>query len=117
MLLYKYLSPDRLDVLRDGFIRLTQLAALNDPFECSPRFLKANELTAPPQAECQCCVDSYVDGAQENLLLEQSTQTGVVCLTEHPDNLLMWAHYAQNHEGFVLGLDISNPFFSDRPPG
>ena len=117
MLLYKYLSPDRLDVLRDGFIRLTQLGALNDPFECSPRLLVPNELPDPPQAQCQCCVDSYVAGAQEHLLREQATESGVVCLTEHPDNLLMWAHYAQNHEGFVLGFETTHPFFADRPPG
>jgi tetratricopeptide (TPR) repeat protein len=117
MLLYKYFSPDRLDVLRDGFIRLTQLGALNDPFECSPRLLEPNELPDPPHAQCQCCVDSYVAGAQEHLLQEQATRTGVVCLTEHPDNLLMWAHYAQNHEGFVVGFDTTHAFFADRPAG
>ena len=27
---------------------------------------------------------------------------GILCLSEKYDNLIMWAHYAQNHEGFVL---------------
>lgn len=30
---------------------------------------------------------------------------GAFCLSETFDNLLMWAHYAKNHEGFVLGID------------
>src|SRR5260370_37668198 len=33
---YKYLHPDRLDVLKNGLIRFTQAAALNDPFESTP---------------------------------------------------------------------------------
>jgi hypothetical protein len=30
---------------------------------------------------------------------------GAFCLSETFDNLLMWSHYAKNHEGFVLGID------------
>lgn len=30
---------------------------------------------------------------------------GALCLSETFDNLLMWAHYAENHSGFVLGID------------
>ncbi|MCH8823861.1 MAG: DUF2971 domain-containing protein [Planctomycetes bacterium] len=36
MKLYKYLSPERTDVLELGLIRYTQPAALNDPFEVRP---------------------------------------------------------------------------------
>ena len=38
MSLYKYLPPERLDVLARGMIRFTQPAALNDPFEFRPLF-------------------------------------------------------------------------------
>jgi hypothetical protein len=31
---------------------------------------------------------------------------GVVCLTETRDNLLMWAHYANEHKGVVLSFPI-----------
>jgi hypothetical protein len=31
---------------------------------------------------------------------------GFVCSSERKDSLLMWAHYARNHEGFVIGFDI-----------
>ena len=36
MVLYKYLTPARLDVLEDRRIRFTQPAAFNDPFEFKP---------------------------------------------------------------------------------
>jgi hypothetical protein len=36
MIVYKYLAPDRIDVLAGNLIRFTQPAALNDPFESNP---------------------------------------------------------------------------------
>lgn len=36
---------------------------------------------------------------------------GLLSLSETPDNLLMWAHYAEGHTGFVLVLDGSHDFF------
>lgn len=38
MSIYKYLAPDRIDVLRNARIRFTQPNALNDPFELKPFF-------------------------------------------------------------------------------
>lgn len=37
---------------------------------------------------------------------------GVLSLTEDPNNLLMWAHYAKSHTGFVLEFDNNHPFFN-----
>lgn len=44
---------------------------------------------------------------------------GILALSEIPDNLLMWAHYAAGHTGFVLVLDGSHDFFkgTDSLPG
>ena len=39
---------------------------------------------------------------------------GVLCLTEQPDDLLMWAHYAAAHEGFVIEFDPNSSFFNQR---
>jgi hypothetical protein len=42
---------------------------------------------------------------------------GVLSLCEHPDNLLMWAHYGDSHRGFVLEFDTASGFFyQPRPP-
>jgi hypothetical protein len=39
---------------------------------------------------------------------------GILSLSETPCNLLMWAHYAQSHEGFVIGFRTKSPFLSRR---
>lgn len=39
---------------------------------------------------------------------------GILCLTESPDNLLMWAHYADAHRGFVVEFDPESPFFNKK---
>jgi len=41
-------------------------------------------------------------------------QFGLLCLTEKPDNLLMWAHYAARHTGFLLEFDEKHSFFDRR---
>jgi hypothetical protein len=38
---------------------------------------------------------------------------GVVCLSESPNIIQMWAHYADNHRGIVIALD-ENQFVKDR---
>jgi len=38
MPLYKYVPPERTDILRNGFVRFTQPSAFNDPFETFPCF-------------------------------------------------------------------------------
>ena len=37
---------------------------------------------------------------------------GLLCLTESSENLLMWAHYADSHQGFVMGFDTDVAFFN-----
>ena len=39
MMIYKYVVPDRIDVLENSLIRFTQANALNDPFEVDPCML------------------------------------------------------------------------------
>ncbi|MES9901598.1 MAG: DUF2971 domain-containing protein [Sedimenticola sp.] len=39
---------------------------------------------------------------------------GILSLTEDSHNLLMWAHYANSHGGFVIGLDSQHEFFDQR---
>ena len=39
---------------------------------------------------------------------------GILSLSETPNNLLMWAHYAEGHTGFVLVLDGSHDFFKGK---
>jgi hypothetical protein len=39
---------------------------------------------------------------------------GVFSLSERKDSLLMWAHYAKDHEGFVIGFSGEHEFFNRK---
>lgn len=39
-------------------------------------------------------------------------QVAILCLTRSALNPLMWAHYADQHQGFVIGYDTSGPFLN-----
>jgi Protein of unknown function (DUF2971) len=53
---------------------------------------------------------SFVTGKIDQLL-------GVLCLSEVPDSLLMWAHYAGSHTGFVVEFDALHPSFHEQKSG
>ena len=59
-----------------------------------------------------------LEGARENVsikLFEKSNEfIGVLSLTQKPDNLLMWSHYADSHRGYCLGFDSNHPFFNRK---
>jgi hypothetical protein len=49
--------------------------------------------------------------ARQELLDKASTLFGVLCLSERPDSILMWGHYADSHRGLVIGFDNSSEVF------
>lgn len=110
MILYKYISADRKDILRDSQIRFTQYYDQNDPYECSVSLL-------PLERETQAAVEDDYLGERaevETQFRNKFFQFGMLCLTKNRQNLLMWSHYAQNHKGLVLGFDIKNSFFNSE---
>lgn len=52
--------------------------------------------------------------AQINLYEAWNKHIGVLCLSEKNDDLLMWAHYADSHKGFVVEFDSESDFFDRR---
>ncbi|WP_374538099.1 DUF2971 domain-containing protein [Chitinimonas taiwanensis] len=152
MRLFKYCSPDRIDVLRDRRIRFSSPLVLNDPFELKPHF-KALATQSYLECEFEKAFDleikrqsSVVVGglseAQINFLWQDyltkaklfflnsassmmpaigaaisskfEEMIGILCLTEDVSNLLMWAHYADSHKGFVIEFDPDSDFFDQR---
>lgn len=133
---YKYVCPARLDVLRDRRIRFTNPAVFNDPFEARPYFRSVLE---PEIVADVCDLRDPVSDLRDDEATRQfrETMTGilespesrdwaqrekskslvVLSVAEGADNLLMWAHYAQQHEGFVFGFDIEHPSLANRKDG
>lgn len=67
-------------------------------------------------------VETYLRGGVEfdQQMLEKvrkdlNDSIGVLSLTEKPDDLPMWAHYAQDHQGFVIEFDETDSFFNKGP--
>lgn len=96
MYLFKYVSnPDF--ILEDGYIRATQLSALNDPFEAIYDENRLNELS------------SYFEGTETgeeltSYINKNKEKIGIISFSESKDNLLMWSHYANNHKGALIGI-------------
>lgn len=156
MRLYKYLHPDRTDVLKNAKIRYSSPDTLNDPFEVKPHIigiapnkeleskvglylpeLLAKEYEKLPRefrrkfsirqfqktANSQMSkIHKYMYEAHDEMLpiiqnrMDEAFNKmfGILCLTESPNNLLMWAHYADSHRGFVIELDAIHPYFDRR---
>lgn len=89
--------------LEDGYIRATQLSALNDPFEATYCKDALSELC--PYFEIYESPNELIDYIENN-----KYKIGVISLTEAKDNLLMWSHYANNHNGAVLGFWAKSVF-------
>ena len=115
MILYKYFPPERLDVLDTATIRFTQPAVFNDVFESRPRDFLIEDLHWRSRCEHPECVKAHVRSIQSHLTLRERSSCGILCLTALQDNLLMWAHYAAEHTGFVIGFDTTHAFFSRSP--
>ncbi len=113
-ILFKYMTKPR-TIFEDGFIRATQLSALNDPFEATYCKEGLDELAS-------CFDDSMVDvvGVGEvsfsDFIEINKKMVGVISFTESKDNLLMWSHYANEYQGICVGftkLEIDDGMFSN----
>lgn len=102
MIVYKYMSHKAaISFIENPMLRVTPSWTLNDPFEC-----KLSNST--------CVKLNSIDGHTERSLAVENFMKlhGIVSLTETPDNLLMWSHYAEEHKGAVVEfvIDETDPF-------
>jgi hypothetical protein len=107
--LYKYVVPERIDVLVNKRIRFTQPCFLNDPFEFKPGF-------PVPAADGIVHFEAKAK-ARDVHFRELSRLYGVLCLTTKKDSIPMWTHYAAAHEGFVIGFDTKSEFIANAISG
>jgi hypothetical protein len=139
-LLYKYVPIERLDIISNGLIRFTQPGDFNDPFELHPSFdllSRADIATLNAAPDDFARADLFnkmisaimpglarmtqdLEGKQGMFLIDNNrlaretfdAHFGILSLTEAPDNLLMWAHHANNHNGLVLQFNEQHSFFA-----
>ncbi len=120
--LHKYMSMPSEEslilLLVKNRIRFSSPARFNDPFDCKVLFnpdvcddetvLKFHENAGRPingqisEEDKEKWKSNLLDKAKVDLQPEIDNGMGVLCLTTKPDNILMWAHYAKDHEGICL---------------
>ncbi|AOA09244.1 DUF2971 domain-containing protein [Pseudomonas sp. TMW 2.1634] len=98
-ILYKYYScGGGKAALKSQNLGFRKPEFFNDPFELTA--LSNNIGPASKQETLKLQIDELKD------------QVVILCLTRSAFNPLMWAHYADEHQGFVIGYDVSGPFLN-----
>jgi len=101
MILYKYYGYEfGLKALTSSLLGFRKPKYFNDPFELS--FLSNSGGPHSKQAELKKKIDEISDSVV------------ILSLTRTHDNALMWAHYGQEHSGFVVGYEVSDTFLSSQ---
>lgn len=100
--LFKYL-PEPRNLFDEGFIRLSQPVVLNDPFEASFCSKSLHELSSHFYNSMAQDLE-FGDISFPQYIEMRMHHIGIVSLSENKENLLMWAHYANEHKGVVAGV-------------
>jgi hypothetical protein len=114
--LFKYM-PYRKEFFENFYLRCTPRSALNDPFELRPSDQYMNDhswdLLAQREMTLEAEVSKELLDFNSEFLEKAFNKVGIVSFSETNDNLLMWSHYADNHQGIVVTFDTSHDFFNE----
>ena len=135
--LYRYLrsniTPERLSsLLIESRLYLNSRAQFNDPFDSTAyiqtvdskqklrkkfEYLIRRGLKEKNQIIDQITVKNLVSNQMmkfkntpfylEDFMVSNINKIGIYCLSEDNKNILMWSHYATNHEGLILEFDVA----------
>lgn len=128
ILRYKYVpfSEGSLAIIKEGTMKFTSPSEFNDPFDCAPDInvgiyvdhvsnrkdllKKAADYRGYSPAERiankQKMLKQIENAVFDDFVKQLSKRIGVCSLSRDALNLLMWAHYAKNHTGFVVEFRI-----------
>lgn len=120
--LYKYRTIDSVkQLLENHKIYFSSCKEFNDPFESAINILSGytpqqyyesfifGDMSPEVSKELtRQIVSGIIDGETllKQLTREVISSVGYYCMTTKPDNLLMWAHYADSHRGVCIKFDI-----------
>jgi hypothetical protein len=122
--LFQYCGESAIGIFEESRIKSSTPSTLNDPFEWKPcvdeqvtpeqiwntitRLHRKDPLPVPPSLNVVAKMKSNVaDAAQRHqaqFRADLELRTRIICLSQRDDGILMWAHYADRHKGFVVGF-------------
>ena len=135
--LFRYFPGAASDFFAEKKLWFSALSDFNDPFDALPRFdemlesqkqhaMEVEYAFLPPEVNCDLNTFkrtleqriSHLNADASEALAEKCRELvncciRMVCLSEKPDDLLMWAHYAGSHKGFVVEFRRAHRFFAD----
>jgi hypothetical protein len=106
MILYKYIPFDSgMKIIKSGKIGFSQPQYFNDPFDI-PSYPTNNNVSA-----IEAVFEQLRVWGKEHIWAENS---GALSMTRTPTNKLMWAHYADMHQGMVIGINVQEAGFTNK---
>jgi hypothetical protein len=88
---YKFTkSTHAIGSLKDKRLKLSTINDLNDPFDLCPLD----------------STDPAISNALDAVITHFRQTAAILCFSRNWDNLLMWSHYGDSHQGVCLGFDI-----------
>lgn len=94
----EYLNKMKLETLKNNKVYLAENSAMNDPFEGKAFFYDNKELVK--YERLSHCDGRIIDDFSDYIRIASFTGKSVNCMP-------MWAHYANNHEGFCVEYDTN----------
>lgn len=128
-LVYKFLPPEHyaLKFFDDGKLRVSQLAALNDPFECLSFWVTGDAVKIGRQMVAEGKHDecwlrrveqhsAALNAKMPDIAMAEARELlnkriGILSLSEDWSSSKMWGYYADKHAGFCIGFDAGHPFW------
>ena len=124
---YKYMrthiknrNNEEIDILKyifeDKTLWFANPLTFNDPFELKPNI---KQLVNEGNSFLSDVVTPYLNITKQAYKFHYASvhnilnNIGVLSLSGNKDNLAMWAHYANNHQGLVLEFEGNHWFFND----
>ena len=126
-MLYKYADINdnfTLNNLINNQLGFNRIENFNDPFDTTPapvindndirkHILALSNLSDTQKEKVLMLSKSQLNNIASMIILEQirspalTADKGITCFSETNDNILMWSHYSNKHEGICLGFDIN----------
>lgn len=128
--LYKFRTIDGgLRIINEGALMFNTPLKFNDPFDCQLTIDATGELTTVAAHLSRLQPDAPLDHIERmarvivndqaqahafvnDSLVELLNETGLCCFCRTWEPILIWAYYAQDHQGMTLGFDpAADPLF------
>lgn len=80
-----------LQSLREQYLYHSDFRHFNDPFDCNSELISFEKFGK-----------SIKESSVEDAIRNKFNSIGVCCFTRNVNSILMWSHYASNHQGFCV---------------